>query len=72
MNNTNFNEYQLVRQGNDLIFPNNGMLAELCGQFDRNLAFIESRIEVEFTHRGNVISALGDEKEFGFKILDGL
>ena len=72
MNNKKSIEYQLVRDGNDIVFPDNGLLAELCGQFDGNLAYIENSIEVELTHRGNVISVIGDEKEFGFKILDVL
>ena len=65
-------EYQLVRDGNDIVFPDNGLLAELCGQFDGNLAYIENSIEAELTHRGNVITVIGDEKELGFKILDVL
>ena len=72
MNNKKSIEYQLVRDGNDIVFADNGLLAELCGQFDGNLAYIENSIEVELTHRGNVISVIGDEKEFGFKILDVL
>lgn len=72
MNNKKSIEYQLVRDGNDIVFSDNGLLAELCGQFDGNLAYIENSIEVELTHRGNVISVIGDEKEFGFKILDVL
>ena len=65
-------EYQLVRDGNDIVFPDNGLLAELCGQFDGNLAYIENSIEAELTHRGNVITVIGDEKELGLKILDVL
>jgi phosphate starvation-inducible protein PhoH and related proteins len=72
LNNKRSIEYQLVRDGNDIVFADNGLLAELCGQFDGNLAYIENSIEVELTHRGNVISVIGDEKEFGFKILDVL
>ena len=72
MNNKKSIEYQLVRDGNGIVFSDNGLLAELCGQFDGNLAYIENSIEVELTHRGNVISVIGDEKEFGFKILDVL
>lgn len=72
MNNKKSIEYQLVRDGNDIIFADNGLLAELCGQFDGNLAYIENSIEVELTHRGNVISIIGDEKELCFKILDVL
>ena len=72
MNNKKSIEYQLVRDGNDMVFPDNGLLAELCGQFDGNLAYIENSIEAELTHRGNVITVIGDEKELGFKILDVL
>lgn len=72
MNNKKSIEYQLVRDGDDIVFPDNGLLAELCGQFDGNLAYIENSIEAELTHRGNVITVIGDEKELGFKILDVL
>jgi len=72
LNNKKSIEYQLVRDGNDMVFPDNGLLAELCGQFDGNLAYIENSIEAELTHRGNVITVIGDEKELGFKILDVL
>jgi len=72
LNNKKSIEYQLVRDGNDIVFSDNGLLAELCGQFDGNLAYIENSIEVELTHRGNVISIIGDEKELCFKILDVL
>ena len=72
MNNKKSIEYQLVRDGNDIVFPDNGLLAELCGQFDGNLAYIENSIEAELTHRGNVIKVIGDEKELGLKILDVL
>ena len=72
MNNKKSIEYQLVRDGDDIVFPDNGLLAELCGQFDGNLAYIENSIEAELTHRGNVITVIGDEKELGLKILDVL
>ena len=72
MNNKKSIEYQLVRDGNEIVFPDNGLLAELCGQFDGNLAYIENSIEAELTHRGNVITVIGDEKELGLKILDVL
>jgi len=72
LNNKKSIEYQLVRDGDDIVFPDNGLLAELCGQFDGNLAYIENSIEAELTHRGNVITVIGDEKELGLKILDVL
>jgi phosphate starvation-inducible PhoH-like protein len=72
LNNKKSIEYQLVKDGNAIVFPDNGLLAELCGQFDGNLAYIENSIEAELTHRGNVITVIGDEKELGLKILDVL
>jgi len=62
----------LVRDGDDVVFPNNGLLAELCGQFDKNLAYIENNIETSLSRRGNIVTASGDEKELGLEILDVL
>jgi phosphate starvation-inducible PhoH-like protein len=52
------------------MFPNNGLLAELCGQFDKNLAYIENSIETSLSRRGNIVTASGDEKELGLEVLD--
>ena len=60
----------LVRDGDDVVFPNNGLLAELCGQFDKNLAYIENSIETSLSRRGNIVTASGDEKELGLEVLD--
>ena len=60
----------LVRDGDDVMFPNNGLLAELCGQFDKNLAYIENSIETSLSRRGNIVTASGDEKELGLEVLD--
>ena len=62
----------LVRDGDDVVFPNNGLLAELCGQFDKNLAYIENNIETSLSRRGNIVTVSGDEKELGLEILDVL
>ena len=62
----------LVRDGDDVVFPNNGLLAELCGQFDKNLAYIENNIETSLSRRGNIVTASGDEKELGLEILEVL
>ena len=62
----------LVRDGDDVVFPNNGLLAELCGQFDKNLAYIENNIETRLSRRGNIVTVSGDEKELGLEILDVL
>ena len=66
------NDPLLVRDGDDVVFPNNGLLAELCGQFDKNLAYIENNIETSLSRRGNIVTASGDEKELGLEILDVL
>jgi phosphate starvation-inducible PhoH-like protein len=41
-------------------FPDNRLLIDLCGEFDRNLADIESRLEVQILRRGNQLAILGD------------
>lgn len=42
-------------------FPENRLLIDLCGEFDRNLAVIEQKLEVQIIRRGNQLSILGDE-----------
>ena len=42
-------------------FPDNRLLIDLCGQYDRNLADIESRLGVQILRRGNVLSILGED-----------
>ncbi|MBK5932715.1 phosphate starvation-inducible protein PhoH [Rhodovulum imhoffii] len=44
-----------------LEFPDNRLLIDLCGEFDRNLAQIEHQLEVHILRRGNRLSVLGDE-----------
>ena len=42
-------------------FPDNRLLIDLCGPFDRNLTAIESALEVQIVRRGNHVSVLGEE-----------
>ncbi len=42
-------------------FPDNRLLIDLCGEFDRNLADIEKNLGVQILRRGNQLVALGDE-----------
>ncbi len=43
-----------------LEFPDNRLLIELCGEFDRNLAEIEQRVGVQIIRRGNQLIVHGD------------
>ncbi|NIZ13599.1 PhoH family protein [Phaeobacter sp. HF9A] len=43
-----------------LEFPDNRLLIELCGEFDRNLAEIEQRMGVQILRRGNQLLVHGD------------
>ncbi|WP_369796034.1 PhoH family protein [Puniceibacterium sp. IMCC21224] len=40
-------------------FPDNRLLIELCGEFDRNLTDIETRLGVQILRRGNQLVILG-------------
>ena len=42
-----------------LEFPNNRILIDLCGEFDRNLAQIEHQLGVHILRRGNQIAVVG-------------
>ncbi|OUS35439.1 phosphate starvation-inducible protein PhoH [Rhodobacterales bacterium 56_14_T64] len=48
-----------------LEFPDNRLLIDLCGEFDRNLADIEQKLEVQIVRRGNQILVIGDEQPRG-------
>lgn len=41
-------------------FPENRLLIELCGEFDRNLTDIETRLGVQILRRGNQLSVFGE------------
>jgi len=42
-------------------FPDNRLLVDLCGEFDRNLTVIEQHLGVQIVRRGNQLSILGDD-----------
>lgn len=44
-----------------LDFPDNRLLIDLCGEFDRNLAQVEQALEVQILRRGNELAIVGDE-----------
>ena len=41
-------------------FPDNRLLAELCGEFDRNLTTIETAQSIQIVRRGNQLFLVGD------------
>ncbi len=41
-------------------FPDNRLLIELCGEFDRNLADIEAKLGVQILRRGNQLAIIGE------------
>ncbi len=45
-----------------LNFPDNRLLIDLCGAFDKNLTHIESALGVQIVRRGNALAILGDEE----------
>jgi phosphate starvation-inducible protein PhoH and related proteins len=44
-----------------LEFPDNRLLIELCGEFDKNLAEIERQFTVQIIRRGNQLAVFGEE-----------
>ena len=57
-----------------LEFPDNRLLVELCGEFDRNLAQIEHALSIQLLRRGNQIAVIGEAaaRERGAEILEAL
>ena len=43
-----------------LEFPDNRLLIDLCGEFDRNLTDIEQNLSVQIVHRGNQLVVIGE------------
>ncbi|NRB16011.1 MAG: PhoH family protein [Rhodobacteraceae bacterium] len=43
-----------------LEFPDNRLLIDLCGEYDRNLTDIEQNLEVQIVHRGNQLVVIGE------------
>ncbi|MDV4145795.1 MULTISPECIES: PhoH family protein [Shimia] len=55
-------------------FPDNRLLIDLCGEYDRNLADIEQKLSVQILRRGNQLAIHGEEaarKEAG-EVLEAL
>ena len=42
-----------------LAFPDNRLLIDLCGQYDRNLAAVEQKLGVTIVRRGNQLAIMG-------------
>ncbi len=57
---------------NVLEFPDNRLLIDLCGEFDRNLAQIEHELDVHIMRRGNKLSVIGDAREKAAEVLRAL
>jgi phosphate starvation-inducible PhoH-like protein len=46
-------------------FPDNRLLIDLCGEFDRNLAQIEHQLSVQILRRGNQLAVIGEGEARG-------
>jgi len=44
-----------------LEFPDNFLLIDLCGEYDRNLTTIEEKLDVQILRRGNQLAVIGDD-----------
>ncbi len=55
-----------------LEFPDNRLLIELCGEFDRNLAQIEHLMDVQIVRRGNALAVHGGAREEAAEMLESL
>ena len=55
-------------------FPDNRLLIDLCGEYDRNLADIEAKLGVQILRRGNQLAVIGeaDATEDAVGVLSGL
>ena len=55
-------------------FSDNRLLVDLCGEFDRNLAAIESRLGVQIVRRGNQLAVMGvpEAQDMATKVLEAL
>ncbi len=43
-----------------LEFPDNRVLIDLCGEYDRNLAQVEAKLGVQILRRGNLLAVVGE------------
>ncbi|NNK77459.1 MAG: PhoH family protein [Litoreibacter sp.] len=53
-------------------FPDNRLLIDLCGEFDRNLAHIEQILDVQIIRRGNQLAVMGEARGEGARVLNAL
>jgi phosphate starvation-inducible PhoH-like protein len=55
-------------------FPDNRLLIDLCGEFDKNLAEIEQKLALQIVRRGNELNLFGDKisRSDGKLILEAL
>lgn len=55
-------------------FPDNRLLIDLCGEFDRNLAQIENELSVQILRRGNQLAVIGedDARTHAVQVLEAL
>jgi phosphate starvation-inducible protein PhoH and related proteins len=44
-----------------LEFPDNFLLIDLCGEYDRNLTTIEDKLSVQILRRGNLLAVIGEK-----------
>jgi phosphate starvation-inducible PhoH-like protein len=44
-----------------LEFPDNFLLIDLCGEYDRNLTTIEDKLGVQILRRGNLLAVIGEQ-----------
>ena len=45
-----------------LEFPDNRLLIDLCGAYDKNLTQVEQLLDVHVLRRGNVLAVIGEAK----------
>ncbi|GFE63079.1 PhoH family protein [Litoreibacter roseus] len=55
-----------------LEFPDNRLLIDLCGEFDRNLAQVEQTLGVQIIRRGNQLAVMGEAREEAGQTLNAL
>ncbi|MEM9344443.1 MAG: PhoH family protein [Pseudomonadota bacterium] len=55
-------------------FPDNRLLIDLCGEFDKNLAQIEAKLGVQILRRGNQLAVIGEDglREQAVTVLEAL
>lgn len=55
-------------------FPDNFLLIDLCGEYDKNLAKIEEKLGIQILRRGNHLLVIGDDesRKIGVEVLNAL